>query len=705
MQKSPDLPRRNWEPIQHCLSLLTGLPLFIYDPVKHEPCAPISSENPFCSLIHQTEGESLCQTAFAQQVDLAVQTEENSFVTCLASLHYFIIPIRISRETNYALIGGACYYSYEEFSEFKKEADRRGISIEGFSSTINETRFGAPEMLQEAARLLQTIGTALMENIYHRDQYQLKTAHLTTLLNAASQFKKELRPRELYDLLLNTLGILFDLRSASVFHRSQKQGPHKGIAAFGAKRELLSSSETLLDPLLQKRKEGEPYIFTDMTFDLLKARLPQETRSCALFPIHESQGAQTTLVILDTPLLPEAVKTIASFCQQARTVIEKIDLQTRLTKQQTIIHSLTNLTTLLGSPIYLEHLHENILEQALQLFHAEQGSLMVLDEGKKELSIKAMKGLNKTLLEALSIKPGEGISGLVYETGAPLLVQDFGSDPRIRQEARPRYKTGSFISVPLKLRDRAIGVISLADKITGEVFSQEDLQLLQAMGSYISIAIERSELYEKTEELKKISITDPLTGLLNRRYFQERLTEEVERSKRHKIPVSLVIMDIDNFKAVNDTYGHPAGDEILKCLSQALRNYIRTIDVAARYGGEEFTVILPQTNKEEARIIGCSSRWSITTTEDGTTVILRPNTKPWVRLSTHGTVIVWSSGVEMTQQARARIATKLARFWGRQRVKRQIDDDTLERICRAASEALRGRMDRAEMEWVASLGE
>jgi diguanylate cyclase (GGDEF)-like protein len=105
------------------------------------------------------------------------------------------------------------------------------------------------------------------------------------------------------------------------------------------------------------------------------------------------------------------------------------------------------------------------------------------------------------------------------------------------------------------------------------------------------------------EELKKISITDPLTTLLNRRYFQERLHEEVERSKRHGLPLSLIMIDIDHFKSFNDRYGHPAGDEALKLAAACMRNTIRTIDVAARYGGEEFTVILPQTTKSSAQTI------------------------------------------------------------------------------------------------------
>ena len=206
-------------------------------------------------------------------------------------------------------------------------------------------------------------------------------------------------------------------------------------------------------------------------------------------------------------------------------------------------------------------------------------------------------------MNLLRIRPGEGIAGKVFAEGNPILVRDIESDHRVQRSKRPRYKTKSFMSIPLKLEDRTIGILNIADKITGDVFSEEDLRCLMSVASYASVAIERSEFFMRFEELKKISITDPLTTLLNRRYFQERLHEEVERSKRHGLPLSLMMIDIDHFKSFNDRYGHPAGDEALKLAAACMRNTIRTIDVAARYGGEEFTVILPQTTKSSAQTI------------------------------------------------------------------------------------------------------
>ncbi|OJH35424.1 diguanylate cyclase [Cystobacter ferrugineus] len=108
------------------------------------------------------------------------------------------------------------------------------------------------------------------------------------------------------------------------------------------------------------------------------------------------------------------------------------------------------------------------------------------------------------------------------------------------------------------------------------------------------------ELDQKREELLKLTRVDGLTGLYNRRYFEERLSEEFARSARYRSPLSLVMMDIDHFKRLNDTYGHPFGDQVLRAVAQAVRGRLREVDFVARYGGEEFIALLPETGPKEA---------------------------------------------------------------------------------------------------------
>ncbi|MBI5888840.1 MAG: diguanylate cyclase [Deltaproteobacteria bacterium] len=249
-----------------------------------------------------------------------------------------------------------------------------------------------------------------------------------------------------------------------------------------------------------------------------------------------------------------------------------------------------------------EEIYDSVLLSCMDIVGAERGSLMLLDNKSNVLSIKASRGLDRDVLDNISIHLGEGIAGGVAAKGEPVMVEDIEHEV-MEHRNMPWYKTKSFISMPLRLDNRVIGVINISDKLTGGVFSKEDLLLVKSIANYASIALERGAYYSMSEELKLLSMTDALTGLFNRRYFLERLFEEVERVKRHNEKFSLFILDIDNFKAFNDRYGHSVGDEILKLASKIIRDAVRSIDVVARYGGEEFVVLLPHTSKGESLVI------------------------------------------------------------------------------------------------------
>ena len=140
------------------------------------------------------------------------------------------------------------------------------------------------------------------------------------------------------------------------------------------------------------------------------------------------------------------------------------------------------------------------------------------------------------------------------------------------------------MSILLKINNRKIGVLNITDKSNREAFNEDDLKLLESIASHASVALDRTDFYMKSEDLRKISITDSLTDLYNRRFFQERMVEEIERARRHSLSFSLIMLDIDNFKNYNDTYGHLAGDEALRLVSVAIKNSVRNIDRVARYG-------------------------------------------------------------------------------------------------------------------------
>ncbi|HZX49222.1 MAG TPA: sensor domain-containing diguanylate cyclase, partial [Nitrospirota bacterium] len=325
--------------------------------------------------------------------------------------------------------------------------------------------------------------------------------------------------------------------------------------------------------------------------------------SVKIFPVSIGNRVDGLIIIFNTRIPARDEELLKIFCQCISTVMGNHNLASaRADIENSVLASLQSLYAI-ASYIDSNDLFTNIVEKSAEVVGAEQGSLMLLNEETHEIEVKSTRGLNLAILSHIRIIPGEGIAGSVLKSGVPMAVSNIEEDNRVSRSNRVRYKTKSFISLPLKIRNTSIGVLNLADKRDGTDFSDHDVKLLEAIALYSAAAIERRAYYQSSIDLRKISITDSLTGLLNRRYFEERLAEEMERSRRHRQPFSLIIMDIDNFKTLNDSFGHLFGDEILKTTTNVIRRCVRIIDIAARYGGEEFAIILPTTDKNDAGII------------------------------------------------------------------------------------------------------
>ncbi len=245
--------------------------------------------------------------------------------------------------------------------------------------------------------------------------------------------------------------------------------------------------------------------------------------------------------------------------------------------------------------------YQTIVTQMADLMNAERGSLLLLDESANALTVTAARGMRAPLNEVGPIPVGEGIAGSVLREGLPLV----GTLDKLGQADSPErgYKTKSFISYPISIGNRRFGVLNLADKIGGGAYEASDLGVMDLVAPQIALAIERASWQQRANQFQLMSITDPLTGLHNRRYLEARLTEELSRSKRYNYPLSFMMIDIDDFKLYNDRNGHQAGDRALEITAQCLRAALRKVDVASRYGGEEFSILLPQTTLQEAGVL------------------------------------------------------------------------------------------------------
>jgi diguanylate cyclase (GGDEF)-like protein len=258
--------------------------------------------------------------------------------------------------------------------------------------------------------------------------------------------------------------------------------------------------------------------------------------------------------------------------------------------------------------------YQSIISHSRALLQSDRASLLVFDETANELVLKAAIGLATDPSSVSHMRVGEGVAGEVLESGQALMVEDIETSGRTPAPPERLYRTNSFISFPITISGRKIGVLNVTDKSSGGAYDDVDLSLLEIIGPQVALALERAEWQERATEFQLMAITDPLTTLPNRRYLEERLTEELNRSKRYDYPMSFLMIDIDDFKAYNDNNGHQAGDLALQITAHCLKGALRSADVASRYGGEEFCILLPQTAISEAAAIAERIRQRVATT-------------------------------------------------------------------------------------------
>ncbi|PKL75330.1 MAG: hypothetical protein CVV27_15940 [Candidatus Melainabacteria bacterium HGW-Melainabacteria-1] len=245
---------------------------------------------------------------------------------------------------------------------------------------------------------------------------------------------------------------------------------------------------------------------------------------------------------------------------------------------------------------------KQVLTIILEAIGAQKGSIMMLEPQSLMLVLKVVYDPEQdhepvNVLEHITFSIGEGIAGQVAATGEAMICNDTRSDKRFKtyrfQEMDQRI--WNMVCLPLKVDDTVLGVISLDNKIGG--FNESDLAFVQDMANQVAIAIQNAELYER-------SISDGLTGLFVRRYFEDLLDQELRRSDRTQMPVSLMMFDIDHFKRFNDTYGHQVGDWVIQKVAKVAKDSVRDVDMVARYGGEEFAIIMPDTGLDAAWQVG-----------------------------------------------------------------------------------------------------
>lgn len=273
------------------------------------------------------------------------------------------------------------------------------------------------------------------------------------------------------------------------------------------------------------------------------------------------------------------------------------NLQTELETARTRVRELAvlnDISSLVYKNLDERSMIETIVDKSKDLVRSEHSALLLLDGGK-------VTGFYTSLGDSTGCKPmATGILARVLRDGMPVRgdnaseIEGFQGFP-----ANHPIQTRSILVVPILLDGTIMGELILVNRIGAAGFSHEDEDLLITLGFHAAFALERARHHQEVTRLANI---DGLTGLNNHRAFQERLEQEIERARRFQKKLSLLMMDIDFFKQLNDNYGHRTGDEVLKKIACRIAESVRNVDLAARYGGEEFVAMLPETSRQGALV-------------------------------------------------------------------------------------------------------
>jgi len=245
---------------------------------------------------------------------------------------------------------------------------------------------------------------------------------------------------------------------------------------------------------------------------------------------------------------------------------------------------------------------EQVMSKIGEIFSPETHVLLLLNKESGQLYVKLAHGKNADKLKDHKIPKGEGLASWIVENRKSELVKDAKKDSRLSKSINKltEYDIKFMMGVPLEVTDKTIGVFQLINKANEETYSADDLNIMKTIVEYAAMATEKVYYLSAMKDLDNV---DSLTGVYKRRHFDSQFSKEEERAKRYTNSISMLIVNIDGFKMINDQHGHEAGDKILKSLAEVLKKAVRRVDIVARYGGDEFVVLLPQTSKGSAELV------------------------------------------------------------------------------------------------------
>lgn len=587
---------KEWADYFHSLSQTTGFEFNVY--TRDEDLVFITKENPLCAYIKSAGQDAIkcsesCRRLYGRSGTLPD--------TCEANVLNFSHTLEAGGGEEGIIVASGGLSSYDALMDLMKTVKESNLPEISFRISFD---FPGEEYVSIVSKHLDLAVKCMTGSSVEKYEIEEKLLRMTSLFDRKTFKTLSRNPELMYRYILDTIGFVFGRTSAVFMAPDAKGDLYRSVYSTGAHRDMVADFRMDAENrVIKELADHAAPVYYERAEEFGMTGTFDDLRYFHFYPLFSDGLLQGVIVIFGRKFLREDQKIMNAFNDYIQLSIENYSLRMASLRSRAadeklaVFLELSNTAPLL---LDMEGLSKAMLEKSLRLLDAEQGSLMFLDENETDLIIEAKKGRDDKVWEKMRIKKEGCIAEMVLRTGESLLVENIESDPRVKRRNSPRYRTKSFLCVPIKIEDKVTGVLNLSDKIKETSFSPEDLRLIQSFINNISIIIERNLLHKKSEDLEKLSITDHLTGMYNRRYLNSRLSEEITRYNRYRNPFSFMMLDLDKFKLFNDTYGHLAGDNLLKDLAGLLDSSLRTADIAARFGGDEFVAIFPQTPKYDA---------------------------------------------------------------------------------------------------------
>lgn len=637
-----DQPDKNRKKALDRLADKSGLALAIVDGSRNE--IAVSNNNSICRNLNPGPGFSPeCDRYCGAAFDKATNSGKVLRFECHAGLECRAVPVTVDDRPLVAIIGRAFINSerYRTATDRAISGDWRqyppneffeNVLLSNSASALDEAvkefkKLAAGKSAEEASEYKEITRSSAPEDVSPIEQATDASPRPEQPTDdtpaVPSQRTDEPRDasswRSFFGSILN---VSYAEATSSILEFISQQFGYKALVWLDKRDTKLENSNTFGDMkgrrirlgieadderLLKAVAENQPLELGERS----KADSSANVRKMTLFPIGVSGKVSAALAVLDPISNDNEKELILRICRSIAPQLEILRLRSEVERGDALANAVRRFSESLKRPDD-EDLWLNVTQNAAEMLKAERSSLLVFDDKANAFRIKAMLGTQAPPIEGEEI--GSRVAKLVFSRNRAIAVADI-SKAGLKPGLDRRYKTRSFLSCPISVGGRTIGVMNFTDRACGEAFDKESLELFQAIAPQLAVAIDRASLKEKAGEFEQLSVTDTLTGLLNRRYIEERLLEEVKRSNRHGYPMSFMMLDVDQFKPYNDSFGHPAGDVALKIVGNVIRDTLRGADVAARFGGEEFAILLPQTTIDEAAIIADRIRSNIQETK------------------------------------------------------------------------------------------